>query len=66
MKANGSRLYHAGLKRPIKRSTFCDALEKRRHDIFKSAFHAAADKAQMIAGVMNKKYKAPCGYWTHR
>jgi len=29
MKANGSRLYHAGIKEPVKRSTFCDALERR-------------------------------------
>ena len=38
MRVNGSRLYHAGLKQ-IKRSTFCDALERRKHDIFKSVFH---------------------------
>jgi len=59
MKANGNRLYHAGLSQPIKRSTFCDALEKRRHDVFRSAFHALVDKAQGIAGKMKKKFNDP-------
>jgi len=59
MKANRNRLYHAGLKEPIKRSTFCDALEKKRHDIFQSAFHAVVEKAQKTAGTMKKKFKDP-------
>jgi hypothetical protein len=59
MNANRNRLYHAGLKHPIKRSTFCDALENRRHDIFRSVFHAMTDKAQGIAGTMKKKFKHP-------
>ena len=59
MKANGNRLYHAGLKQPIKRSTFCDALEKRRHEIFKAAFHGLVDKAQAIAGRTKKKFTDP-------
>ena len=59
MKANGNRLYHAGINQPVKRSTFCDALEKRRHDVFRSAFHALVDKAQGIAGKMKKKFKDP-------
>ena len=59
MKANRNRLYHAGLKEPVKRSTFCDALERKRHDIFQSAFHAMTEKAQKIAGTMKKKYKDP-------
>jgi hypothetical protein len=58
MKANGSRLYHAGLKR-IKRSTFCDSLGKRRHDIFKSVFLMLVDKAQAISGRTKKKFKDP-------
>ena len=58
MRANGNRLYHSGLKQ-IKRSTFCDALEKRRHDIFKSVFHALADKAQTISSKTKKKFKDP-------
>ena len=59
MKANGKRLYHAGIKSPIKRSTFCDALEKKQHGIFQSAFHAMTEKAQGIAGRMKKKFKDP-------
>ena len=57
MKANRNRLYHTGLKQPIKRSTFCDAMEKRPHEIFKKAFYAMVDKAQKIAGKTNKKLK---------
>ena len=59
MKANRNRLYHAGLKEPIKRSTFCDALEKKQHNIFQSAFHAMTEKAQKIAGTMKKKFNDP-------
>jgi len=59
MKANANRLYHAGLSKPIKRSTFCDALERRRHEVFRSAFHALVDKAQGIADRMKKKFKDP-------
>jgi hypothetical protein len=58
MKVNSKRLYHAGLK-PIKRSTFCDALEKRRNDIYRSVFHEAVNKAQGIAGNMKRKFKDP-------
>jgi transposase len=58
MRANGSRLCHAGLKQ-IKRSTFCDALEKRQHDIFKSVFLKLVDKAQNISSKMKKKFKDP-------
>ena len=59
MKANRNRLYHAGIKTPIKRSTFCDALEKKQHRIFQSAFHAMTEKAQKIAGRMKKKFHDP-------
>jgi hypothetical protein len=59
MKANRNRLYHAGLKEPIKRSTFCDALENRRHEILKSVFHSMVEKAQKIGGTMKKKFKDP-------
>jgi hypothetical protein len=58
MKVNWNRLYHSGLKE-VKRSTFCDALEKRRHEIFKSAFHSVVDKAQSIGGKMKKKFSLP-------
>ena len=59
IKANRDRLYHAGLKQPIKRSTFCDALEKRRHEVFRTVFHEMVDKAQGIAGKAKKKFTDP-------
>jgi hypothetical protein len=59
MKANKNRLYHSELKQPIKRSTFCDALEKRRHEIFQTIFHVMADKAQKAGGKIKKKFKDP-------
>jgi hypothetical protein len=59
MKANMKRLYHAGLKQPIKRSTFCDALEKRPQELFSDVFHAMVDKAQGIAGKMKRKFSDP-------
>jgi len=58
MRVNGNRLYHAGLKQ-IKRSTFCDALEIRQHDLFKSLFLKLVEKAQAISGRMKKKFKDP-------
>jgi hypothetical protein len=58
MKANGNRLYHAGLQ-PMKRSTFCDAMEKRNSDIFQSVFHSVSDTAQQIAGKTKKQFKDP-------
>jgi hypothetical protein len=58
MKANGNRLYHAGLQQ-MKRSTFCDAMEKRNSDIFQSVFHCVVDKAQQIAGKTEKQFKDP-------
>ncbi|GHU67110.1 IS4 family transposase [Spirochaetia bacterium] len=58
MKANGNRLYHAGLQ-PMKRSTFCDAMEKRDSNIFKSAFAFVSDKAQQISGKTKKQFKNP-------
>ena len=58
MKVNSHRLYHAGIKQ-IKRSTFCDALEKRSHELFRKVFLAAVEKAQQIGGNMHKKFKEP-------
>jgi len=58
MRVNGNRLYHAGLK-PAKRSTFCDALEKRPNGLFQNVFHALAEKAQKIAGKKQKKFRDP-------
>jgi hypothetical protein len=59
MKANSNRLYHAGLKQAIKRSTFCDALEKRPHEVFRDVFYAMVGKAQGIAGKMKKTFSDP-------
>jgi len=58
MKANGNRLYHAGLKQ-VKRSTFCDALEKRKQEIFKDVFNKLSEKAQKVSGNTRKKFKDP-------
>jgi transposase len=58
MRVNRNRLYHSGLKQ-IKRSTFCDALEKRPHQIFQDVFHKLVDKAQAVAGRANKKFTNP-------
>ena len=58
MRVNGNRLYHSGLKQ-IKRSTFCDALEKRPHELFQVMFYKMVDKAQAIAGKAKKKFKDP-------
>jgi hypothetical protein len=56
--ANSSKLYHAGMSR-LKRSTFCDAMEKRDQHVFEDVFHAVVDKAQMIAGRTKKLFKNP-------
>jgi len=58
MKVNRKRLYHSGIKE-IKRSTFCDALEKRDHGIFRKVFHDISDKAWMIGSKAHKKFKDP-------
>jgi len=58
LKVNKNRLYHSGLKE-IKRSTFCDALGKRGHNIFKKVFDSMVEKAQGIAGPMGRKFKDP-------
>ncbi|GHV12429.1 IS4 family transposase [Spirochaetia bacterium] len=58
MKANSTKLYHAGLPQ-LKRSTFCDAMEKRDSHIFEDVFHAVVSKAQCIAGRALKRFKNP-------
>ena len=58
MKVNKNRLYHAGLK-GIKRSTFCDALEKRPHGLFRKIFYDMVEKAQAIGARAQKKFKDP-------
>jgi len=55
---NNSRLYHCGLK-AVKRSTLCDALEKRDHRIFETEFNSLAAKARQIAGNTGHRYKNP-------
>jgi hypothetical protein len=58
MAANAKSLYHAGLK-PAKRSTLCDAMEKRSHKVFQTVFHTVVGKAQQLAGRMRKKFNDP-------
>jgi hypothetical protein len=58
MRANRSRLYHAGIP-PLKRSAYCDALEKRDYRVFEDLFHAAVNKAQLLAGNRKKRFKDP-------
>jgi len=58
MRVNGNRLYHAGLKQ-VKRSTFCDALEKRPNGLFENVFTELVNKAQGIAGKKHKKFSNP-------
>jgi hypothetical protein len=43
----------------LKRSTFCDAMEKRDRQVFEDVFHAVVDKARMIAGRTKKLFKNP-------
>jgi len=58
MKVNNNRLYHSGLK-AIKRSTFCDALEKRGHEVYEKIFNNMVEKAQCIGSRMRRKFKDP-------
>jgi hypothetical protein len=58
MMANSNRLYGAGVKQ-VKRSTFCDTLERMRHDIFGSVFHFISGKARRIGGNIHKRFKDP-------
>lgn len=57
-RANNRQLYHAGLK-PIKRSTFCDAMEKRDYRIFQDVFAAVTETAHRISGSRNNQFKNP-------
>jgi hypothetical protein len=56
--ANESRLYHYGMKK-VKRSTLCDAMENRDHRIFERGFLSLVEKAQIIAGKSDRKFKNP-------
>jgi len=56
--AHASRLYHCGLK-PVKRTTLCDALEKRDPAIFESAFNALVSKAQILSANSGRRFRNP-------
>ena len=56
MRVNKKQLYHTGLK-AIKRSTFCDALEKRSYGLFRMIFYDMVEKAQVIGERAQKKFK---------
>jgi hypothetical protein len=55
---NHTKLYHCGLK-SVKRSTLCDALEKRDHHIFEIAFNSLSTKAKLVAGTSGRRFKNP-------
>jgi putative transposase len=44
---------------PAKRSTLCDALEKRDNRIFESTFNSLVAKARVIAGNKGRRFKNP-------
>jgi len=56
--AHGTSLYHNGMKM-VKRSTLCDALEKRDPVIFEQAFNALVSKAQVLSARSGKRFKNP-------
>lgn len=58
LQVNARKLYHCGMV-PVKRSTLCDALEKRSHQIFEDVFTALAAKAQFQTSLKNKRFKNP-------
>lgn len=58
LSAQSSQLYHCGLS-SIKRSTFCDALEKRDHQIFEKVYYSLVEKAKLISGNTGRKFKNP-------
>jgi len=55
---NSSKLYHCGLKL-VKRSTLCDALEKRDHRIFETTFNSLVAKANQITCKKGRRFKNP-------
>ena len=58
MAVNSSKLHHCGL-RAVKRSTLCDALEKRDQRIFENAFQSLVGKARLIAGRKQRRFRNP-------
>lgn len=58
MAINSSKLYHSGLK-PVKRSTLCDALEKRDYRMFEMEFNSLVARAQQIGSSKGCRFKNP-------
>ena len=58
MAAHSSRLYHCGMK-PVKRTTLCDALEKRDPGIFEAAFNALVAKAKFLSAKSGIRFRNP-------
>lgn len=56
--ANTGRLYHAGMK-PVKRSTLCDALEKRDPAIFEKSFQSLVSKAKALTSGGGRRFRNP-------
>jgi len=56
--SHGARLYHSGMK-PVKRTTLCDALERRDPGIFETAFNALVSKAQMLSANAGLRFRNP-------
>jgi Transposase DDE domain/Domain of unknown function (DUF4372) len=56
--SHGARLYHSGMK-PVKRTTLCDALERRDSGIFETAFNALVSKAQMLSANAGLRFRNP-------
>ena len=56
--AHGTSLYHNGMK-TVKRSTLCDALEKRDPAIFEQAFNALVSKARILSANGGHRFKNP-------
>ena len=58
MAAQSRQLYHCGLK-PVKRSTLCDALEKRDPVIFERTFEALVSTAQRLSRADGRRFRSP-------
>jgi hypothetical protein len=58
LSANSAALYHCGMA-AVKRSTFCDALEKRDQQIFKDVLDGVIEKAQNLAGRSGQRFHNP-------
>jgi hypothetical protein len=56
--ANSDRLYRCGIKQ-VRRSTLCDAMEKRDHRIFQRAFESLVEKANEVAHGTNRRFRNP-------